>query len=243
MYYEFAHLWPLISAPEGYANEAGFWRETLIDKLGSGRKEILELGVGGGNNLSHLTNHFHATAVDLSPRMLANSIRLNPDVVHHVGDMRTVRLGRTFDAVLIHDAISYMTTEKDLLDTFLTAKAHLIPGGIFITAPDWVKETFPGVFTSSATRSDNDSELTYFEYEHDPDPTDTTMETYFTYFIKEAGELKVELDRHITGLFPMTTWRSLLGKAGFKTEKRPYPVHDDPRQAWLIVGTSTASEL
>lgn len=26
MYDEFAHLWPLISAPEDYANEAGYWR-------------------------------------------------------------------------------------------------------------------------------------------------------------------------------------------------------------------------
>ena len=28
--------------------------------------------------------------------------------------MRSVRLGRTFDAVFVHDAIAYMTTEDDL---------------------------------------------------------------------------------------------------------------------------------
>lgn len=61
MYDEFAHLWSLISAPEDYANEAGYWRAILRAQLGPGRHEILELGVGGGNNLSHLTSGFKAT--------------------------------------------------------------------------------------------------------------------------------------------------------------------------------------
>ena len=51
--------------------------------------------------------------------------------------MRSIRLGRTFKAVLIHDAISYMLTEGDLGDAFGTARAHLEPGGVLIVAPDW----------------------------------------------------------------------------------------------------------
>jgi hypothetical protein len=37
--------------------------------------------------------------------------------------MRTVRLGETFDAVLVHDAISYMTSEADRLSVFETARS------------------------------------------------------------------------------------------------------------------------
>jgi hypothetical protein len=47
-----------------------------------------------------------------------------------------VRLKRTFDAVLVHDAITYMLTEDDLRATFATARAHLQRGGIFVSAPD-----------------------------------------------------------------------------------------------------------
>ena len=115
MYTDLAHLWPLISPPEDYAEEAGYWRDVLREKLGPGRHEILELGVGGGHNLSHLTGDFQATAVDLSEKMLEHSRRLNPEVEHHVGDMRTFRLDRKFDAVLVHDAICYMLNEDDLL--------------------------------------------------------------------------------------------------------------------------------
>ena len=236
MYDEFAHLWPLISAPEDYAEEARHWHDALREKLGPGRHEILEMGVGGGHNLSHLTSEFQATAVDISERMLANSIRLNPGVEHHVGDMRTVRLEREFKAVLIHDAISYLTTEDDLQKTFATARAHLGTGGIFIAAPDLYKETFDGTKVSHGTRSNGDLNLTYIEYDRDPDPSDTTMETVFVYFLKERGRLQIEQDLHITGLFPLDTWVRLISEAGFEVQKSPYPVYDDGREAYLLTG-------
>ena len=179
IYRDLAGLWPLVSPPEDYAAEARHWRAALRAHLGRGRRRILELGVGGGNNLSHLTRGFDAEAVDLSAAMLEHSRRLNPSVRHHVGDMRTVRLGRTFDAVLVHDAISYLRTEDDLRATFATAAAHLRPGGLFVCAPDHFRETF---CSSSADlhgpRGDAESdlgELTFVEFTHDPDPSDTEI--------------------------------------------------------------------
>ena len=236
MYDEFAHLWPLISGPEGYAEEAAHWRNALREKLGPGRHEILELGVGGGSNLSHLTRYFQATAVDISEKMLAHSVRLNPDVEHHVGDMRSFRLDKKFKAVIIHDAIAYMLTESDLRATFATARAHLEPGGIFITAPDWYRETFTGTKLYHKSSCGGGLELTYVEYDHDPDPSDTTIESVFIYLQKENGDLRIEQDRHITGLFPLDTWLGLISEAGFDVEKRPYNVHDDGHQGYLLIG-------
>lgn len=239
MYDDLAHLWPLISPPEGYAEEARHWRQAIRDGLGPGRHRILELGVGGGNNLSHLTSDFDATAVDVSEKMLANSRRLNPGVEHHLGDMRSVRLDRTFDAVLIHDAIGYLLTEDDLRATFTTAREHLTPGGLFVTAPDWLRETFVGPrLTQHGPRSADGIELTYVEYVYDPDPTDTTIESVFIYFLTEDGVLRVEQDLHTTGLFPLETWLRLIGEAGFEVEARPYPVHEDGHESHLLVGAT-----
>ncbi len=238
MYDEFAHLWTLISAPEDYAEEAGYWRDALRDRLGPGRHEILELGVGGGNNLSHLTDDFQATAVDISEKMLANSRRLNPGVEHIVGDMRTVRLNRTFGAVLIHDAVSYMLTEADLRAAFATARAHLEPGGVFITAPDWFKETFPGRKISSKLKSRDGLEMGLVEFSYDPDPSDTTMETLFLYIFDPAEESTVEKDVHVTGLFSQNTWIELMEEAGFQAEKLDYPVAEDGHEMYLLVGTA-----
>ena len=235
MYDEFAHLWPLIGPPEDYAAEASYWREALRAMLGPGRHEVLELGVGGGSNLSHLTGDFQATAVDISEKMLANSIKLNPDVDHHVGDMRSFRLRRKFKAVLIGDAIAYLTTEADLRSTFATAVAHLDSGGVIIAAPDWSRESFTGTRVFHSTRREGGLELTYVEYDHDPDPSDTTIESVCVYFLKEGKDLRVEWERHVTGLFPLNTWLNLMKEAGFDAEKRPYP-SDEGHQPFLLVG-------
>jgi SAM-dependent methyltransferase len=236
MYDEFAHLWPLISAPEDYENEASYWRDVLRAKLGPGRHEILELGVGGGNNLSHLTGEFKATAVDRSAKMMSECRKLNPTVELHVGDMRSVRLGKKFKAVLIHDAISYLLTEEDLRRTFATAVAHLEPQGIFITAPDWYEETFPGTFVSLGTNSDDKTTFTQVEYTHTPDPNDNTYESIMFYLIRESGKIRAEPDRHIFGLFPLKTWLTLMSEAGLEVEKWPYDVHDNGRESYLLVG-------
>ena len=143
--------------------------------------------------------------------------------------MRTVRLGETFDAVLVHDAISYMTTETDLLAVFETARAHLRPGGLLIVAPDYYTETFE-------TNHDAETELTYVEYSADLEPDDTTIESTYVFFIKRGGELQVEVDSHTTGLFPIATWGRLLAEGGFEVERVDYPVSKDGRPMFLWVG-------
>ena len=236
LYDELAHLWPLLSPPEDYAVEARHWREVLRQKLGPGRHEILELGAGGGHNLSHLTGEFQATAVDISEKMLQNSMRLNPDVEHRVDDMRSVRLDKKFKAVLIHDAVNYMLTEADLRSAFATAAAHLDPGGVFVTSPDYFKETFTDPHVDYSTHSDGKTELTYIEFSHDPDPRDTTIETIIFFFIREKGCLRIEQDRHITGLFPKAAWIDLMEESGFRTEEHPLASSDQPGQGCLLVG-------
>lgn len=240
LYHDLAHLWPVISPPEEYAEEAALCYHLLREKLGSGAHPILELGVGGGHNLSHFSGKLQVTAVDLSERMLAHSRRLNPEVEHLVGDMRSVRLGRTFKAVLIHDAISYMTTEPDLRATLETAALHLEPGGVIVVAPDWLRETFSGpkVF-HSVHLTDDGLEVTHIEYIHDPDPRDTSMETIMLFMLRRRGEggaLTIEEDLHVTGLFPGETWTQLLRATGFEAERRSAPPWEDGSGGYLFVG-------
>src|SRR6202163_2150679 len=82
------------------------------------------------------------TLVDLSPNMLAVSRALNPECEHIEADIRTVRLGRTFDAVFVHDAVCHMPTESDLRAAMTTAFVHCRPDGAALFAPDFVSETF-----------------------------------------------------------------------------------------------------
>ncbi len=93
MYDEFAHLWTQISAPEDYAEEVAELREVMFDLLQGGpgpyRPTVLEMGVGGGNSLSHMTGFVDAVATDVSPEMLEISKRLNPSAEHLIGEPGT----------------------------------------------------------------------------------------------------------------------------------------------------------
>ena len=102
LYKDLSYLWPLISPPGDSVEEAIIWNEILLNNLGEGPHRILDLGVGGGHLLSHLTYANQTTAVDISNEMLSLSKKLNPDVIHYQGDMRNIRLDQIYDAVLIH---------------------------------------------------------------------------------------------------------------------------------------------
>ena len=67
LYSELADWWPLLSAPEEYAEEAAFHRQVLVSACSCPPETLLELGSGGGNNASHLKRHFRLTLVDRAP--------------------------------------------------------------------------------------------------------------------------------------------------------------------------------
>ena len=105
-------------------------------------REALELGSGDGNNASHMKHAFAMTLVEPADGMHHISRALNPECEHVPGDMRTVRLGRAFDAIFVHEAVIYMTTEDDLRAALTTVAIHLAPGGVALVAPDATAETF-----------------------------------------------------------------------------------------------------
>jgi trans-aconitate methyltransferase len=146
LYTDLAEWWPMMSAPEDYEEEATFYFNAMQEAAGSRIETMLELGCGGGNNASHMKHRVKALVLtDLSDGMLAHSRTRNPECEHHAADMRHVRLKRQFDAVFVHDAITYMATEADLAAAITTAAAHCKPGGVALFAPDHVRENFrPG---------------------------------------------------------------------------------------------------
>lgn len=100
-----ASWWPLLFAPTDYAEDESFHHQVITTGRVPPPHTLVVFGVGGGNTASHRKRHFELILVDLSPEMLAVSRALNPGCSPMADDMRCGRLGRQFDAVLIHDAI------------------------------------------------------------------------------------------------------------------------------------------
>jgi len=215
LYDELASWWHLLSDPADYADEAKFVRRVLRESCVNPPRTVVEFGSGGGNNASHLKRFFQMTLVDRSRKMLRESRKLNPECEHVYGDMRTVRLKRTFDAVFIHDAIMYITSERDLLKVMKTAFVHCKPGGAVVIVPDWTRETFKPT-TEHGGHDRGTRGLRYLEWTYDPNPNDNTYIVDFVYLLREAnGSVRTEEDRHVEGLFAHATWLHLLEQAGF----------------------------
>lgn len=217
IYSDLAPWFHLLTHPSSYEDEAALV-VGLVEAAADGpATTLLELGSGGGNNASHLKKRFRCTLTDLSPEMLALSRRLNPECEHVQGDMRTLRLGAAFDAVLVHDAVMHMTTEADLRAAVGTAAAHLRPGGVAVFTPDAVVESFQPATSHGGHDGDDGRSLRYLEWTYDPDPGDTSYEVDFLIALREPGKTVRAVHDHGTyGLFPAATWRRLIEKSGLE---------------------------
>ena len=216
LYGELAEWWPIFQSPEEYREEAAYFARTLQEASRPAPRRVLELGSGGGNNAFHLKAHFEMTLVDLSPGMLAVSKAINPELEHLKGDIRKIRLGRTFDAVFVHDAICHMTTEADLRAVMKTAFEHLRPGGVALFVPDEVTETFAEETDHGGNDADRGS-VRYLQWITDPNPRDNTYVVDFAILIRDGqGQTRLVHDRHTMGLFARAKWRSMLREVGFR---------------------------
>jgi SAM-dependent methyltransferase len=240
IYGDLAPWFHLLTAPRDYAVEAERYR-SLIHEAVPGAETLLELGSGGGNNASHLKRVFSCTLSDLSPQMLTLSRELNPECEHVLGDMRTLRLGRTFDAVFVHDALAYMTSEAMLADCFSTAHAHTRPGGVALLVPDYTRETFDLRTSHGGHDGEDGRSLRYLEWVTDPDPSDSTYDVDFAVLLREPGkDPHVVHDHHVEGVFPEHTWLHLLDAVGFQPSVDRAPPDDDDASQIVFVARRPA---
>jgi SAM-dependent methyltransferase len=223
LYQDLAGWWPLISPPDQYAQDAA----CVAAVLGSAAipvREVLDLGSGGGHVAVHLKDRLALTLVDLSAEMLAVSGRLNPECAHQQGDMRTLRLGRTFDAVLVHDSVDYMTTEAELGQVMATAFAHCRPGGIAVFVPDHIAETFQAGSGGGGSGDATGRHASFREWAWDPDPADSWIQVEYEFVLRAAdGTVQVIREAHRLGAFSRHAWLRLLAEAGFDPQPRLDP--------------------
>jgi SAM-dependent methyltransferase len=234
IYSDLADWWPMISPVREYKQEAAYLG-ALISQASQPtpttspatptaspapgtRATVLDLGSGGGHVAVHLKDMFAMTLVDISDQMVAVSRRLNPECDHRIGDMRTIRLGRHFDAVLVHDAIDYIIGTQDLRQVIQTAAAHCKPGGIALFVPDYVKDTFSELTGGGGGGVDAAGRTAIFvERTWDPDPADDWVQADYEFTLHTPasateGSTQVVHESHRLSAFSRNTWLSLLAE-------------------------------
>ena len=141
MYGKVARIYDLLYTGTGikdYAAEA----ETLdatIQESSPGARRLLDVACGTGAHLEILRRSYEVEGVDLSPEMLEVARDRVPGVPLHLADMRSLALGRTFDAVIcLFSAIGYVTEPSEMRSTIHRLAEHVAPGGVLIV-DGWVR--------------------------------------------------------------------------------------------------------
>ena len=236
-YGELADWWPLISPPEEYTEEAAIFANLFASVPIPGR-EVLELGSGGGHNAFHLKSSYQMTLTDVSAPMLAVSKKLNPECEHIQGDMRNLRLARMFDAVFVHDAVAYMTSESDLRQVIETAYVHCRPGGVALLVPDDTCESFVAASNCGGYDAPDGRGARYLEWSHPPAEGSTESLTDYVFLLREVdGRVRLYHETHRLGLFSRQVWLRLVEEAGFAAVAVPEPTTEDRLPREMFVGT------
>ena len=236
LYSSLADWWPVISPPSEYAEEAALYVDMIRDAASLPVREVLELGSGGGNNASHMKRAFALTLVEPAEGMRNLSRALNPGCEHVAGDMRNVRLGRAFDAVFVHDAVMYMTTEDDLRAALATVAAHLRPGGVALVAPDATTETFREATEHGGGEDASGRRARYLMWTLPPAPGKTCFETHYAFLLREPdGTVRVEHDVHREGLFPRATWLRIFREVGLAASLVPRKIEGEEYDSFIAL--------
>ncbi len=238
LYTDLAWLWPMWGdAATEYARYGQHVTGLIRRHAKRPATTLLDIGCGGGKNVLNLKREFDVTGLDLSPVMLAQAKDLNPDCTFLQGDMRTFKLGRTFDALLMDDAISHMNRRADFVAAFRTAYAHLNPGGVLVATPDVTTETFQQNKTSLTSATRDGLDVVFVENVYDPDPADEQYETTILYLIRDQGRLRIETDHWTLGIFSLDTWKHVLHETGFEVHEGRYNQEEEVYTVFTCVKT------
>jgi len=236
LYTDLAWLWPMWGdAATEYAHYCQHVSDLIRQYATRQATTLLDVGCGGGKNVLNLKREFKVTGLDLSSAMLAQAKELNPGCTFIQGDMRTFRLDRTYDAVLMDDAISHMNCRADFMAAFHTAYAHLNPGGVLIATPDVTSETFKQNKTTTTPSKRDGLDVVFIENVYDPDPTDEQYETTILYLIRDHGRLRIETEHWTMGIFSLDTWRHVLRETGFDVHEGRYAPGEDEYPVFACV--------
>lgn len=141
MYDKSARIYDLLYVGTGikdYGAEAADLRG-IIHAANPNAHTLLDVACGTGAHLAELRRWYTVEGVDLSPAMLAVAKTRLPGVPLQIADMRTLDLGKSFDAVIcLFSSIGYVNDPAEMRSTIGRLAAHVAPGGVLIL-DGWIR--------------------------------------------------------------------------------------------------------
>lgn len=131
-----------------------------VHRIRPDARSLLDVGCGTGVHLEAFRRLFdRVEGVEIAPAMRERARRRLPGVAIHRVDMRSLRLGRTFDAVVSLSAVGYSDTVEELRAAVGRMADHLVPGGVLAVEPWWLADKYVDHYVGSDLVHDGDMVL------------------------------------------------------------------------------------
>lgn len=129
----YSAYYDLLYQDKDYKSEAAYVNQHLKKLLPLSR-DLLELGSGTGNHARYLSElGYKITGVERSEEMIALARKKKiANFYPFLADISSFEFNHQFDAAIsLFHSLCYLTTNSQLLASFLKVSKHLKPGGIF----------------------------------------------------------------------------------------------------------------
>ena len=193
-------------------------------ELARSARSVLDLGCGTGRLIAALSDGQRAVGVDPAEAMLEIA-RTRPggeSAAWHLGDARTIRLGETFDLVVMTGhAFQTLLTAEDQLATLKTIAAHLTPDGRFLfDTRNPVREEWRQWTPERSHRTLDDPRLGKLDAWNDVQRDDLTgIVTYATYYRVVATGRMISAAQSRLRFTEKEELEPLIAEAGLSVER------------------------
>jgi SAM-dependent methyltransferase len=139
----YASAYDALYGDKGYDAECDLLEAVFAQHATGDCRSVLDLGCGTGAHAVRMaTRGYEVAGVDVAPEMLVQAQAKadaatypagGPPPTFHRGDIRSLNLGRTFDAVIMMFAVlGYQLSNEDVLATLGCARRHVRVGGVLV---------------------------------------------------------------------------------------------------------------
>jgi len=219
MFSKSAHLYDLIYSFKDYPAESQQIIDLIEQEMPDART-ILDVACGTAEHDRFLLQKYQVDGLDMDAEFVRIAAVKNPQGNFHHADMRDFDLGKIYDVILcLFSSIGYVKTLDNVIQTLVSFKRHLNPGGVILVEP-WFTPDVWQVDDSVHMLSAENEDIKVCRMNLSGREGDISI-LNFHYLVGAAGKIDHYTERHELGLFTVGQMSSAFEAAGLAVRHDP----------------------